>query len=434
MDRLHRQRIINGWVQSYLSESQIHVLVSEETNPLLLDALIKGFIMIGMGAVHLICDRPIFHCDDYRAFANAIQSLTAIDSESNPDQHSDCIVDLCNTYNESARLNRMKGGSKEILAFMNNEKVLWTTGDQTGPMIHAVNKIEQAVLEPASLSLFLAGAVLAEVVRKLMPLEKWKHSEMQHDVHFPLLTATASDETYHPRYPSIAVIGAGALGNWFLYALLDEAMLLGVSEIILIDNDSVDPTNLNRQVFFTHEDTNKYKAEVIAEKIGQLYPGLTVIPITSRVEDVTFFDRKKLNPSILISCLDSWKARAIVNEIAKIKGIPLINGGSDPYSCNAYGFFPGLSCCLDCAIGINAKTELETHAASCRDAEPSVVFTNMIAAGLMLWLMQHPRQSCSGLLQYDLTQPERIGTIDLRMKNENCRCLTLKTGNIEVLS
>lgn len=64
----------------------------------------------------------------------------------------------------------------------------------------------------------------------------------------------------------IVVIGMGGIGN---YAALSFAAM-GVGEITLIDNDSIDSSNLNRQILFTEKDMGRKKTEVAAAALQKL--------------------------------------------------------------------------------------------------------------------------------------------------------------------
>lgn len=79
----------------------------------------------------------------------------------------------------------------------------------------------------------------------------------------------------------ILVIGAGGLGCDILKCLA----LSGIKEIHLIDLDTVDLSNLNRQFLFRHKDINKNKCDVAAEFINKRVAGCKVVPHFGKIQD-----------------------------------------------------------------------------------------------------------------------------------------------------
>jgi len=104
----------------------------------------------------------------------------------------------------------------------------------------------------------------------------------------------------------IAIVGIGGLGSIV-------AMFLRKDNIIIIDKDIVDKTNVEHHVLYDDADIGKPKAKVLGEKLGVKY----------FVGDFREFDFS--NVDIIIDCLDSWEERKVLFKIAQEKGKLLIH-------------------------------------------------------------------------------------------------------------
>jgi molybdopterin/thiamine biosynthesis adenylyltransferase len=433
-DRLDRQRRIDRWDQARISNTTLAIHIDNAAYHIVFDALVRGCMMIGFEKIIIIGDKSWNSAiRDLQHYGESISSFTEFHviqkSNYNPSLLNQCsvVVSMSNKKffpfwhdNNPARVNFLC-----VDGAATDEKITWFAevfGEDYFLLPEYVHLNGKAGVSPGSaLSLILAGSTLAEVIRRLVPLERWNYSDLYMPAIFPLQNENMTSPQDQHKKPVMAIVGAGGIGSWFMYALQSDPSILNAEHIYIIDDDMVDMTNLNRQVLYTKADIGHYKAETLKNKVKWL-SGVKITAINERIEKENFFECKGISPDIIFSCLDAWQPRHLLNEIAKKSGALLVNAGCDPFSVNAYSYQRGVTPCLDCAMDISERAAIESGPVSCAMANPSVVFTNMIAAGMMLHLMHSPRDSINGILNYDLTIPERIGFVPFTHTGETCNC------------
>ena len=120
---------------------------------------------------------------------------------------------------------------------------------------------------------------------------------------------------------SVLVIGAGGLGCPVLSYLTGA----GVGQIGIIDFDTVDISNLHRQVLFNSADIGKNKAQCAAKHLQDLNPlvKLEVYPEKLTTENaLELFEKYDL----IIDGTDNFSTRYLVNDAAVITGKPIVYG------------------------------------------------------------------------------------------------------------
>ena len=113
-----------------------------------------------------------------------------------------------------------------------------------------------------------------------------------------------------------AVVGLGGLGN----PAATYLALAGVN-LVLIDNDVVEESNLNRQFLFTEKDVGKKKIEAAARRLKEMNPGISIRTFRE-------FSRKALEGvDVTLDCLDNWESRERLWDAA----CPVIHGGAGEF-------------------------------------------------------------------------------------------------------
>ena len=119
------------------------------------------------------------------------------------------------------------------------------------------------------------------------------------------------------------LIGAGGIGCASAAYLASS----GVGHILIADFDTVDETNLGRQVLYTPEDVGGRKAEVAAAHLRRLNPDIKVTAITSRLQGTDLKEAVKLSEVVLDGC-DNFATRFELNDACVSAGRRLISGAA----------------------------------------------------------------------------------------------------------
>ncbi|KAK6202584.1 uncharacterized protein RJT21DRAFT_129740 [Scheffersomyces amazonensis] len=151
----------------------------------------------------------------------------------------------------------------------------------------------------------------------------------------------------------VLVIGAGGLGC----EILKNLALTGFKDIHVIDMDTIDISNLNRQFLFRTGDVGKSKAQVAAkfveERIGDKQ--LKITPYFGKIQDKDLEYYKQF--SVVICGLDSVEARRWINatlvSISESNDIiPMIDGGTEGLRGQSRVILPTISSCYECSLDL----------------------------------------------------------------------------------
>lgn len=102
----------------------------------------------------------------------------------------------------------------------------------------------------------------------------------------------------------VVVLGVGGVGSWAAEALARA----GIGELTLVDFDRIAPSNLNRQVHALTSTIGRLKVEVMAERLAQINPALTIHTHAERLLPEALPDYLA-DGDFTIDCIDDVQAK-----------------------------------------------------------------------------------------------------------------------------
>ena len=119
------------------------------------------------------------------------------------------------------------------------------------------------------------------------------------------------------------IIGAGGLGSPVALYLGSA----GVGHITVVDHDTVDATNLQRQIAHTLADVGQPKAQSIQQSIAAINPDVEVTVTTQRADD-TQLNEWVQKADVVLDCTDNFATRHAINRACVRHRKPLVSGAA----------------------------------------------------------------------------------------------------------
>jgi len=148
------------------------------------------------------------------------------------------------------------------------------------------------------------------------------------------------------RAARVLVVGAGALGN----EILKNLALLGFANIIVVDLDSIEASNLSRSILYRVSDVGRRKADAAAEAVRNIFPEAQVHAITGDVVHGLGLGLFAWADMVLAG-LDNREARLWINRACWMMNKPWIDGAIEGINGVARAFLPGTPPCYECTLG-----------------------------------------------------------------------------------
>lgn len=141
----------------------------------------------------------------------------------------------------------------------------------------------------------------------------------------------------------VVIVGSGGLGSPIAIYLAAA----GVGTIRIIDQDTVDLSNLNRQVLHWQKDIGRRKVDSAAEKLGQLNHDVVIDPIAETI-DASNIGRLAAGFDLIVDATDNLETRFLLNAAAFQQNVPFIHGAVRGFEGRVTTIVPGQTACLRC--------------------------------------------------------------------------------------
>ncbi len=145
------------------------------------------------------------------------------------------------------------------------------------------------------------------------------------------------------KQSSALVVGAGGLGN----PLLQYLGAAGVGRIGIVDFDTIDLTNLQRQVMYGTKDVGRKKLEVAKERVQAINPNVEVQTFDQRLTSENALDILK-DYDVVVDGTDNFPTRYLVNDAAVLLGKPNVYGSIFRFEGQASVFWAAKGPCYRC--------------------------------------------------------------------------------------
>ncbi|SDI84591.1 HesA/MoeB/ThiF family protein [Propionivibrio dicarboxylicus] len=150
---------------------------------------------------------------------------------------------------------------------------------------------------------------------------------------------------------SVALVGCGGLGS----ILAESLARCGVGSMLLIDDDELSLSNLNRWQGGCHKDIGQPKSKILAANLKRMFPALCVSALVSSLY-ATEAEQFLVGADIVVAGVDNDEARYFLNRLCLQYQIPYFDAGVDvtiepdspDFRARFFAIVPGVTACLEC--------------------------------------------------------------------------------------
>ena len=173
------------------------------------------------------------------------------------------------------------------------------------------------------------------------------------------------------KLANVLIVGCGGIGCTSA-ELLARA---GVGQITLIDADTIEMSNLQRQIAYVEENIGFYKSEILAKRLKQINPHIRIESYTSKLDESNAEQLISTQDLVLDGC-DNFTTRYLVNQICTQLNVPLISASAIGFQGQLF-MVEGDSACYECLF---PKEEHANESLRCADSGVLATTPNVMAS------------------------------------------------------
>ena len=136
----------------------------------------------------------------------------------------------------------------------------------------------------------------------------------------PQIDIDGQDKLNNSRVLVLGVGGLGCPAAQYLAAA-------GIGSIVLVDPDTVDQTNLQRQILFSGEDVGLRKVEAAKKRLSAINPEINIELISQVLEGESLL-QEIYRADVVLDCTDNFTSRFAINKACVISETPLVSGAA----------------------------------------------------------------------------------------------------------
>ena len=141
----------------------------------------------------------------------------------------------------------------------------------------------------------------------------------------------------------VLIIGTGGIGSPAIFALAAA----GVGTLGIVDDDSVEISNLNRQILHSENFLHRPKTESAKATISHFNSDIEVIPYQRRFDE-KLAEQIVSEYDIIVDCVDNYATRKLTSHYAVEYHKPVIEAGIESFAGFVQIVVPGKTACFNC--------------------------------------------------------------------------------------